>query len=148
MAISQAMCTSFKVELLTGTHNFTNGGDTFKVALFRNQAAISGTFGAATTNFSQMGADQVTGTGYTSGGFTLTNVTPTSTGTTAFTDFNPNASFTDATLTSSGALIYNSTEGNKAVAVLDFGGDKVSTAGDFTVIFPAADATNAIVRIA
>ena len=85
---------------------------------------------------------------YTAGGFTLTNVTPTSTGTTAFTDFNPNASFTDATLTSSGALIYNSTEGNKAVAVLDFGGDKVSTAGDFTVIFPAADATNAIVRIA
>ena len=80
MAISQAMCTSFKVELLTGTHNFTNGADVFKLALFRNTAAIVGTFGAATTNYSQMGADEVTGTGYTAGGFTLTNVTPTATG--------------------------------------------------------------------
>jgi hypothetical protein len=148
MAISQAMCTSFKVELLTGTHNFTNGGDTFKVALFRNQAAISGTFGAATTNFSQMGADQVTGTGYTSGGFTLTNVTPTSTGTTAFVDFSPNATFANSTITSCGALIYNSTDGGKAVAVLDFGGDKTSTNGTFTIVFPANDASNAIVRIA
>ena len=105
MAISQAMCTSFKVELLTGIHNFTNGADVFKIALFRNQAAIQGTFGAATTNFSQMGADQVTGAGYTSGGFQLTNVTPTSTGTTAFVDFSPNATFANSTLTSSGALI-------------------------------------------
>jgi len=148
MAISQAMCTSFKVELLTGTHNFTNGADVFKVALFRNTAAIVGTFGAATTNYSQMGADEVVGTGYTAGGFTLTNVTPTSTSTTAFVDFNPNATFANSTLTSSGALIYNSTEGNKAVAVLDFGGDKTSTNGTFSIIFPAADATNAIVRIA
>ncbi len=148
MAISQAMCTSFKVELLTGTHNFTNGADVFKVALFRNTAAIVGTFGAATTNYSEMGADEVVGTGYTAGGFTLTNVTPTSTSTTAFVDFNPNATFANSTLTSSGALIYNSTEGNKAVAVLDFGGDKTSTNGTFSIIFPAADATNAIVRIA
>jgi|TARA_B110000259_G_scaffold26450_1_gene27354 hypothetical protein len=148
MAISQAMCTSFKVELMTGTHNFTNGADVFKLALFRNTAAIAGTFGAATTNYSQMGADEVVGTGYTAGGYTLTNVTPTSGGTTAFVDFNPNPSWDNATLTSSGALIYNSTDGGAAVAVLDFGADKISTAGTFTVILPADDSTNAIIRIA
>tara|TARA_R110000822_G_scaffold58910_1_gene147163 strand:+ start:526 stop:975 length:450 start_codon:yes stop_codon:yes gene_type:complete len=149
MAISQAMCTSFKVELMTGIHDFTNTtGDVFKIALFTNTAAIAGTFGAGTTNYSQMGADEVVGTGYVAGGYTLANVTPTSTGTTAFVDFNPNASWPDSTLNSSGALLYNSTEAGKAVAVLDFGGDKISTAGDFTVIFPADDATNAIVRIA
>jgi hypothetical protein len=148
MAISQAMCTSFKVELMTGTHNFTNGADVFKLALFRNTAAIVGTFGAATTNYSQMGADEVVGTGYTAGGYTLTNVTPTSGGTTAFVDFSPNPSWDNATLTSSGALIYNSTDGGAAVAVLDFGADKISTAGTFTVILPADDSTNAIIRIA
>lgn len=148
MAISQAMCTSFKVELMTGTHNFTNGADVFKLALFRNTAAIAGTFGAATTNYSQMGADEVVGTGYTAGGYTLTNVTPTSGGTTAFVDFSSNPSWDNATLTSSGALIYNSTDGGAAVAVLDFGADKISTAGTFTVILPADDSTNAIIRIA
>ena len=148
MAISQAMCTSFKVELMTGTHNFTNGADVFKLALFRNTAAIAGTFGAATTNYSQMGADEVVGTGYTAGGYTLTNVTPTSGGTTGFVDFSPNPSWDNATLTSSGALIYNSTDGGAAVAVLDFGADKISTAGTFTVILPADDSTNAIIRIA
>jgi len=148
MAISQAMCTSFKVELMIGTHNFTNGADVFKLALFRNTAAIAGTFGAATTNYSQMGADEVVGTGYTAGGYTLTNVTPTSGGTTAFVDFSPNPSWDNATLTSSGALIYNSTDGGAAVAVLDFGADKISTAGTFTVILPADDSTNAIIRIA
>ncbi len=146
MAISQAMCTSFKVELMTGTHNFTNGADVFKLALFRNTAAIAGTFGAATTNYSQMGADEVVGTGYTAGGYTLTNVTPTSGGTTAFVDFSPNPSWDNATLTSSGALIYNSTDGGAAVAVLDFGADKISTAGTFTVILLADDDTNAIIR--
>ena len=148
MAISQAMCTSFKVELMTGTHNFTNGADVFKLALFRNTAAIAGTFGAATTNYSQMGADEVVGTGYTAGGYTLTNVTPTSGGTTAFVDFSPNPSWDNATLTSSGALIYNSTDGGAALAVLASGADKISTAGTFTVILPADDSTNATTRIA
>lgn len=142
MAITQAMCTSFKVELLTATHNFTNGtGDVFKIALYTSSA----TLGATTTAYSA--TNEVTGTGYTAGGNTLTNVTPTSSGTTAFTDF-ADTTWSSATITARGALIYNSSKSNKAVAVLDFGSDKTSTAGDFTIIFPAADATNAIIRIA
>ena len=150
MAISQAMCTSFKSELMTATHDFTNGtGNTFKIALFRDTASIVGTYGAATTNYSQMTADsdEASGTGYTTGGNTLTNVTPTSTGTTAFTDF-ADTTWSSATITASGALIYNSTASGASVAVLDFGADKTSTAGDFTIIFPTDDASNAIIRIA
>tara|TARA_B100000123_G_C25699954_1_gene414862 strand:- start:17 stop:445 length:429 start_codon:yes stop_codon:yes gene_type:complete len=142
MAISQAMCTSFKVELLTGTHNFTNSsGNAFKLALYTSSA----TLGAATTAFSA--TNEVSGTGYTSGGGALTNVTPTSSGTTAFTDF-ADLTFSSSTITANGALIYNSTNSNKAVCVLAFGGDKSSTNGDFTIQFPTPDASNAIIRIA
>jgi len=147
MALTQAMCTSFKVQLLTGLQDFTNGtGDTYKLALFRDQASIVGTFGAATTNYSQMGADEATGTNYVAGGAALTNVTPTSSGTTAYTDF-ADLVFSNVTLTASGALIYNDTQGGAAVAVLDFGGDKTATAADFTIIFPAAAAGTAIIRL-
>ena len=142
MAITQAMCTSFKVELLTATHNFTNSsGHTFKLALFTNAA----TLGAGTTAYST--SNEASGTGYSAGGNTLTNVTPTSGGTTAFTDF-ADTSFTSSTITARGALIYNSSQSDKAVVVLDFGSDKSSTSGTFSVIFPTADASNAIIRIA
>ena len=142
MAITQAMCTSFKVELLTATHNFTNSsGHTFKLALFTNAA----TLGAGTTAYST--ANEASGTGYSAGGNTLTNVTPTSGGTTALTDF-VDTSFTSSTITARGALIYNSSQSDKAVVVLDFGSDKSSTSGTFSVIFPTPDASNAIIRIA
>jgi len=148
MAISQAMCTSFKVELLKGVHDFTNGtGDTFKLALFRAQASIVGTFGAGTTNYSDMGADEASGTNYSAGGSALTNVTPTASGTTAITDFN-DLTFSNVTITTSGCLIYNDTEGDKSVGVFSFGGDKTATAGDLTIIFPTADASNAVIRLA
>ena len=142
MAITQAMCTSFKSELLTATHNFTNGsGHTFKLALFTNAASL----GAGTTAYST--SNEASGTGYSAGGNTLTNVTPTTSGTTAFTDF-VNTSFTSSTITARGALIYNSSQSDKAVCVLDFGSDKSSTAGTFAIIFPTPDANNAIIRIA
>jgi len=142
VAITQAMCTSFKTQLLTGTHDFTNGtGDTFKIALFTSSA----TLGAATTAYST--TNETSGTGYTAGGNTLTNVTPTSSGTTAYTDF-ADTTWSSASITARGALIYNSTEADAAVVVLDFGSDKTSTAGDFTIQFPTADASNAIIRIA
>ena len=138
------MCTSFKVELLHGVHNFTNGtGDTFKLALYDNNAA----FNASTTAYTA--SDEVAASGtYVSGGGALTNVTPTSSGTTAFTDF-ADISFTSATITAYGALIYNDTAaGDPAVCVLDFSGAKTSTNGTFTIIFPTADSTSAIIRIA
>jgi len=142
MAITQAMCTSFKVELLTGTHDFTNStGDTFKLALYTSSASLD----ASTTAYSA--TNEASGTGYSAGGGTLTNVTPTSSGTTAFTDF-ADLTFSSATITARGCLIYNDTDSDKAVAVLDFGGDKTSTNGDFTIQFPTADASNAIIRIA
>lgn len=142
MAISQALCTSFKVELMTATHNFTTStGNTFKLALYTSTA----TLGATTTAYSA--TNEVTGTGYTAGGASLTNVTPTSSGTTAFTDF-ADLTFSTVTITANGCLIYNSSASNKAVAVLAFGADKTATAGNFTIVFPAADATNAIIRIA
>lgn len=148
MAISQAMCTSFKVELLKGVHDFTNGtGDTFKLALFRAQASIVGTFGAGTTNYSEMGADEASGTNYSAGGSALTNVNPSASGTTAITDFN-DLTFSNVTITTSGCLIYNDTEGDKSVGVFSFGGDKTATAGDLTIIFPTADASNAVIRLA
>jgi len=138
------MCTSFKVELMRAVHNFTTStGNTFKLALYNNSAS----FTAATTAYTVTNEVANSGT-YTAGGGTLTNVTPTSTGTTAFTDF-ADLSFTSATITAYGALIYNDTAaGDPTVCVLDFGGAKTSTSGTFTIIFPAADATNAIIRIA
>ena len=137
------MCTSFKQELLTGTHDFTNStGNTFKIALYDNNAS----FTAATTAYTA--TNEVSGTGYTATGETLTNVTPTSSGTTAFTDF-ADVTWSSATITARGALIYNDTAtGDPSVVVLDFGADKTSTAGDFTIVFPTADASNAIIRIA
>ncbi len=137
------MCTSFKKELLDALHNFQlSGGDTFKIALYDNNAS----FTAATTAYTA--TDEVTGTGYTAGGNTLTRIDPTSSGTTAFTDF-ADTTWSSSTITARGALIYNDTAaGNPAVVVLDFGADKTSTNGDFTVVFPTADATNAIIRIA
>jgi len=143
MAITQAMCTSFKQELLTGTHDFTNStGDTFKLALFTSSATLD----ASTTAYATTNEVSASGS-YAAGGGTLTNVTPTTSGTTALTDFS-DLSFTTATITARGALIYNSTDSDKAVAVLDFGADKTSTAGTFTIQFPTADASNAIIRIA
>jgi hypothetical protein len=138
------MCTSFKVQLMTATHNFTNGtGNTFKLALYDNSAS----FTAATTAYTSSNEVANSGT-YAAGGGTLTNVTPTSTGTTAFTDF-ADLSFTSATITAYGALIYNdSAAGDPTVCVLDFGGAKTSTSGTFTIVFPTADASNAIIRIA
>lgn len=142
MAISQAMCTSFKVELLQGVHNFTNStGNTFKIALYTSLADLSATTTAYTTS------EEVVGTGYTAGGNTLTNVTPTSSGTTAFTDF-ADTTWSSSTITARGALVYNSSAANRSVIVLDFGSDKSSSAGDFTIIFPTANASDAIIRIA
>jgi len=138
-----AMCTSFKQELLQGVHNFTaSTGDTFKLALYTNSA----TFDATTTAYTA--TNEVSGTGYSAGGGTLTNVTPTTSSTTAFTDF-ANLTFSTATITARGALIYNDTAaGDPSVVVLDFDADKTSTAGDFTIVFPADNASEAIIRIA
>jgi hypothetical protein len=143
MSITQAMCTSFKKELMTATHNFTaSSGNTFKLALYTSSA----TLGAATTAYAT--TNEVSGTNYTAGGAALTAVTPTTSGTTALTDF-ADLTFSNATVTANGALIYNdSASGDPAVVVLAFGGDKTSTAGDFTIQFPTADASNAIIRIA
>jgi hypothetical protein len=142
MAISSTLVTSFKKELLTATHNFTaTSGHTFKLALYTSSA----TLGATTTAYVTTG--QATGTNYTAGGANLTAVTPTSSGTTGFTDFS-DLTFGTATITARGCLIYNSSQSNKAVASIDFGGDKTSTAGDFTIQFPAAAASTAIIRIA
>ncbi len=144
MAISQAMVTSFKVGILDGTFDFSSGtGQVFKIALFTSAATLDATTTAyAVTN-------EVSGTNYVAGGNTLTiSQVPTSTGTTAFLDF-ADTTWANATITARGALIYLANGGtNPAVAVLDFGSDKTSTAGDFTIVFPAADASNAIIRIA
>jgi len=143
MAITQAMCTSFKKELLEGVHNFKNsGGSTFQLALYTSSASL----GASTTAYTT--SNEVSGTNYTAKGGTLTRVDPSTSGTTALTDF-ADLTFSTATVTARGALIFNdSASGDPAVCVLDFGGDKTSTAGDFTIQFPAADASNAIIRIA
>ena len=138
------MCTSFKVQLMTATHNFTaSTGNDFKLALYDNSAS----FTAATTAYTSSNEVANSGT-YAAGGGLLTNVTPTSTGTTAFTDF-ADLSFTSATITAYGAMIYNDTAaGNPSVCILDFGGAKTSTSGTFTIVFPTADSSNAIIRIA
>jgi hypothetical protein len=148
MAITQAMCTSFKVDLLNGIHAFGTTvaragttADTMYMALYTSSATLDDTTTAYTAT------NEVSGTGYSAGGQALTTVAPTSSGTTAYLDFN-DETWTSSTITARGALIYNSTQSNKSVAVLDFGADKTSTAGDFTVVFPTADASNAIIRIA
>ena len=146
MAITSAVCTSFKVELLKGVHNFTaTTGNTFKIALYTSSA----TLGAGTTAYST--SNEITntsGTAYTAGGATLTSVTPTSDSTTAVCDFS-DVSYTDATLTANGCLIYNDTAtGDPACVAVEFGADKTVTSGTFTIQFPTADATNAIIRIA
>jgi len=149
MAITQAMATSFKTELLNGIHAFgttvvrgATTADTFKIALYTSSASLGENTTAYTTS------NEVSGTGYSAGGNTLTvSTAPTSSGTTAYLDFS-DTTWSTATITARGALIYNSTQSDKAVAVLDFGSDKTSTAGDFTIVFPTADASNAIIRIA
>ena len=137
------MCTSFKKELLEAVHNFKNsGGSTFNLALYTNSAS----FNAATTAYTS--SNEVSGTGYTAKGAALTRVDPSTSGTSALTDFS-DLTFSTATVTARGALIFNdSASGDPSVVVLDFGADKTSTAGDFTVVFPTADASNAIIRIA
>jgi len=142
MAITQAVCTSFKQELMQGLHNFTTStGNVFKIALYTSAATLS----AATTAYSA--TNEASGTAYVAGGNTLVNVTPAVSGTTAYVDFN-DTTWSTSTITARGALIYNSTNANRATVVLDFGADKTSSAGDFTIVFPTPDATNAIIRIA
>ena len=151
MAISQAMVTSFKVEILDGIHNFGTGvirastaADVFKIALYTSSATLS----ASTTAYTTTDEVSSSGTNYTAGGKTLTiSQVPTSSSTTAYLDFD-DITWDSATITANGALIYNSSQSNKAVAVLAFGGDKTSTAGNFTIQFPAAAASTAILRIA
>jgi hypothetical protein len=147
MAITSALCTSFKKELLERKHDFNaTGGHTFYIALYTSSASLD----AATTDYTT--SNEVVGTGYTAGGIALTNIDPTTSGTTAFIDF-ADATWPSATITAAGALIYNTTTDGgtgttEAVAVISFGGDKTSTNGDFVVQFPTADASNAIIRIA
>lgn len=139
MAITQAMCSSFKQQILLGEHDLDT--DVIKIALYTSAATLDASTTAYTTS------NEVVGTGYTAGGNTLTGATVSLTGTTAFADF-ADTTWTTATITARGALIYNSSKSNKAIAVLDFGADKTSTAGDFTIQFPTNDASNAIIRIA
>lgn len=147
MAITSAICTSFKQELLEGKHDFNaTSGHTFKIALYTSDATLD----ASTTSYST--TNEVVGVGYTAGGTTLTNIDPAASGTTAYIDF-ADATWANATITAAGAIIYNSTTDGgtgttNAVAVIAFGGDKTSTNGDFVVQFPTADASNAIVRLA
>lgn len=143
MAITQAMCTSFKKALLDGEMDFSSDtAQTYKIALYTSTASLDATTTAYTTS------NEVTGTGYTAGGNTLTiSTNPTTSGTTAYLDF-ADTTWSSATITARGALIYQAGGTNPAVAVLDFGGDKTSTAGDFTIQFPTADASNAILRLA
>lgn len=143
MAITQAMCTSFKKELLEGVHNFKNsGGSTFNLALYTSSATLS----AATTAYTT--TNEASGTGYTAKGSALTRVDPSTSGTTALTDFS-DLTFSSSSITARGALIFNdSASGDPSVVVLNFGADKTSSSGDFTIQFPTADASNAIIRIA
>ena len=143
MAITQAMCTSFKKELLEGVNNFKNsGGNDFKLALYTSSASLDASTTAYTTS------NEASGTNYTAKGASLTRVDPSTSGTTALTDF-ADLTFSNASVTARGCLIFNDTaSGDPAVCVLDFGGDKTSTAGDFTIQFPTADSSNAIIRIA
>ena len=142
--ITTAMCNSFKQELLGGVHDLDT--HTLKIALIK--PSPTGNFGAATTNYSQLtgSSDEATGTNYSAGGQTLDSATITLSGTTAFVDFADEV-FSNLTITAAGALLYNTSASNKAIAVFSFGSNVASTAGDFTVIFPTADASNAVIRI-
>lgn len=143
MAISQAMCTSFKKALLDGEMDFSgNTGQSYKIALYTSSASLSATTTAYTTS-----GEVANGNGYTTAGAALTIVAPTTAGTTAFLDFS-DVTLSSSTFTARGALIYQVGGSTPAVAVLDFGADKTATAGDFTIQFPTADASNAIIRIA
>jgi len=143
MAITTAMATTFKSQLMSATHDFDNpGGHTFKIALYVSAA----TLGASTTAYSATNEVASTG-GYSAGGNTLTSVSPTTSGTTAYVDF-ADSTWSASTITANGALIYNNTSSNAAVASLAFGSDKSSSNGDFQIIFPTANATDAIIRIA
>lgn len=150
MAITSAIANSFKQEILVGTHNFTaSSGNTFKIALIKANASQSGTYNAGTTNYSVVtgNSDELAnGSGYTTGGNTLTSVTPTLDSNTAVCDF-ANTSWSSATFTTRGCIIYNTSASNKAVMVLDFGADYSVSNGTFTVEFPTANAGNAIIRI-
>lgn len=141
MAITQGICNSFKEELLDGIHNFNAGGDTFKIALFTSAATIS-----PTTTTQYPAGSEVSGAGYSTGGINLTTQSTTLSSGTAFVDF-ADAQWSGATFTARGAMIYNSSKANRAVMILDFGSDKVAAASNFTVQFPSADATNAILRL-
>jgi hypothetical protein len=145
MAITTAMCTSFKSELLGGTHDLDT--DVIKLALIK--ASPSGTYGAATTNYSNVtgNSDEASGTGYTAGGQNLDGATISVSGTTAIVDFSDEV-FADVTVSADGCIIYNSSKTNRAIAVIDFGGTVSATAGDLTIEFPTADASNAVIRIA
>ena len=144
MAISQAICSSFKKELLEGKHNFTaSSGNTFKLAMFTSSASL----GAATTAYASSGINETSGTNYPAGGGTLAPVTPSLVGTTGITNF-ATLTFSNATVTANGAMIYNDSSSDRAVLILAFGADKTSTQGDFSINFPTADASNAIIRIA
>ncbi len=151
MAIAQAMCTAFKSEVLKATHNFSaSGGNSFKLSLYAEgsggKSSTTATLGASTTAFTTTGEVASSGT-YVTGGLALTNIDPTTSGTTGYTDFS-DLSFTTATITAMGAMIYNDTNSDKAVCILDFSSNKTSTAGTFTITFPAAAASTAIIRIA
>ena len=145
MAITTAMCTSFKQELLGGVHDLDT--DSIKLALIK--ATPSGTYGAATTNYSDVtgNSDEASGTNYSAGGQVLDGATISVDGTTAIVDFTDEV-FADVTVSSDGCIIYNASQGNKAIAVIDFGGTVSATAGDLTIEFPTADASNAVIRIA
>jgi hypothetical protein len=145
MAITTAMCTSFKSELLGGTHDLDT--DSIKIALIKS--SMAGTYGAATTNYSDVtgNSDEASGTGYSAGGQVLDSAAISVDGTTAIVDFADEV-FSNVTISADGCIIYNAGQGNKAIAVIDFGGTVSATAGDLTINFPAADASNAIIRIA
>ena len=145
MAITTAMCTSFKQELLGGTHDLDT--DTIKLALIKDTP--SGTYGAATTNYSDVtgNSDEASGTGYSAGGQELDGAAISADGTTAIVDFTDEV-FSNVTTSADGCIIYNSSQSNKAICVIDFGGTVSATAGDLTIEFPTADASNAVIRIA
>lgn len=149
ITVATAMPTTFKVELLKGLHDLSNGADTLKIALLKSQSAGSGTYGAASTNYSDItgNSDEASGSGYSAGGNTLTNVTPVADSTTAVCDFS-DTTWSSASFTTCGAMIYNTNNGNSACAVLSFGGDQTVSSGDFQIQFPAASASAAIIRIA
>ena len=149
ITIATAMPTSFKVELLKGLHDLQNGADTLKIALLKSQAAGSGTYGAASTNYTNItgNSDEASGSGYSAGGNTLTNVTPVAASTTPICDFS-DTTWSSASFTTCGAMIYNTSNSNSACAVLSFGGDQTVSSGDFQIQFPAAAAATAIIRIA